>query len=360
MGKVLLHIIPAISIGFIIQILIHEIGHLLGGLLTGWKLLFIQIYRLLLKRTEKRLKVLVVKDKGFKCIMYPKSIKAKALLYTMGGCIINLMTGLIGLIILIMAPMSPITWLYLWCFSVFGIGLYIMNGTSSIKRVCNDKASYKLLKSDENTKAIHNIQLMAAKYLIKGYTYMDIGEEFICKCPKVAKNDIEAYQAVLEYYYYLDTENHLGMGQALNKIRDRKNISKEVLDSIDMEFIYIRLLCAIKLKKDLSNDISTLENTNKKAKSLTIKTHLEDFNRYGKKDDVHLLRVKAVYEAYICFMAGNKDKAINKLNESIKLMETYSFVYEGEKKFCLKQLNKIKKLITNQTEDREKDRRLAL
>ena len=66
MERILLHIIPAIAIGFIVQIVLHEIGHLIGGLLTGWRFLYMQLYTLVLKRDNKGLKLVVVRDKGFK------------------------------------------------------------------------------------------------------------------------------------------------------------------------------------------------------------------------------------------------------------------------------------------------------
>lgn len=339
MEKVLLNTIPAIFTGFIVQILIHEIGHLIGGIITGWKFLFIQVYRLVLKRTNKGLKFDVVKDRGFKCILYPESIDAKALLYTMGGCIINLVTGAIGLIILILVPMPPVEWLYMWCFSAFGIGMYIVNGRANIKRVCNDKACNNLIKTDHQTSICHNAQLIVAYHLMKGMTYRNIGDEIICLCPEVASNDIEAYQAVLEFYYYLDVGNHLKMGRALNKIRNRDNISEEVADIIEMEFLYVRLLLAIKLnieKTDSNKASNIVFNLNDIEKC--IKDH-------ENKGDIHSLRIKAVFKAYRKYMTGAVSEAVEILDKAIKLVERSSYVYEGEKKFSIRQLSYIKKCL---------------
>ena len=58
---------------------------------------------------------------------------------------------------------------------LFAIGIFIMNGTSSIKRLCNDKACYNLLKSNNRARVLHNIQLLIAKQLIKGLCYSEIG-----------------------------------------------------------------------------------------------------------------------------------------------------------------------------------------
>lgn len=359
MGRVVVHIIPAIATGFIIQLVIHEVGHLIGGLLTGWRFLYIQIHNIVVKKEDKGLKLVVVKDKGYKCIMYPTSINEGALLYTMGGCVVNLLTGIAGLILMIFTPMSPILWLYIWSLLVFGIGMFLINGTASIKRLCNDRACYDLLKNDIHTKVCHNSQLLIAKYLMRGSTYNKIGEELMSLCQDAVKNDIEAYQAVLEYYYNLDSNNYLKMGQALNKIQDKSNISKEVLDIIDMELIYVRLLCAIELKiKDDNNPSNPLSRV-VDGDTHSIKVDLEEINSLGRKGSVHSLRIKAVYETYMYFVAGNKTKSIDNLNEAIRLMTTYNYVYEGEKKFCLRQLKKIKNLLDYEVEEKESDRIFA-
>ena len=74
MGKVLFHIILAIGLGFIMQIVLHEVGHLIGGFLTGWRFLYLHIYKIVIKRESSRLKLMIVGEIGYKCIMYPKSI----------------------------------------------------------------------------------------------------------------------------------------------------------------------------------------------------------------------------------------------------------------------------------------------
>ena len=133
MKLVIIHLIPAIIICFVIQIILHEIGHLIGGIVSGWKFLCIQIHNIVLHKTNKGLNLKLVKDKGYRCIMYPLSINQNAILYTMGGCIINLLSGILSLILMIIVPLSPIIWLYTWCFLVFGIGMFVMNGTASMK-----------------------------------------------------------------------------------------------------------------------------------------------------------------------------------------------------------------------------------
>ena len=73
MARQLMHIIPVICSCLFMQIILHEVGHLLGGLITGWQLVYIQLHRFIIKKTDKGIEIMVVEDLGYRCIMYPKS-----------------------------------------------------------------------------------------------------------------------------------------------------------------------------------------------------------------------------------------------------------------------------------------------
>lgn len=279
MAGISIHIVPSICLGFFIQLILHETGHLIFGLLTGWRFLFIQINRLALMHVNNKLCLTVVKDKNFRCIMSPKSVNSNALLYTMGGCIANLVSAIFGFIIMIFSCSNPVLWLYLWGFTAFGAGLFLMNGISRTKRICNDKACYDLIKQNNHTGVCHNAQLLIANYLARGFTYGRIGKELLFPCPRTANNDIEVYQAILEYYYYLDTGDYRSAGQALDKIRISQSNSKEISDLVKAEQIYGKLMLFFILGET-------------PVKALTDC----DWNKYIKKGDVQALRVKAVIE----------------------------------------------------------------
>ena len=309
--------------------------------------------------------------------MYPLSLYTGGLIYTMGGCIVNLLSAITCLVIIITVSMSPVTWLYLWCFTVFGIGLYIMNGVASTKRVCNDKACYNLLKEDEHTRLCHNAQLLIAKDLAHGLTYKEMRKDLICLCQDDAKNDIQAYQAVIEYYYHLDKDNYTKMRNAIKKVHEKESLSKEISDIVEMELYYVLLLSAIKLQVGISSDNKTINEVHEKAninnKEVYKKTHdcknkcglnlgaiKKSINNHKKDGDIHTHRVMAVYDAYICFVEGNMDKARETLNERIKLMEKANVAYTGEKKFCINELLKVKRMMESSIRDNETDKACAI
>lgn len=393
MEKIIIYLVPAVLISFVLQLILHEVGHLIGGLITGWKFLYIHVYRIVILREDKRLSLMIVKEKGYRCIMYPKSIDTNALIYTMGGCIVNLLSGISGFIIMIICPLSPVMWLYTWCFVVFGIGMFFMNGIASTKRVCNDKACYKLLKADKQTRKCHNGQLLIAKDLIKGLTYSQIRRDVICLCPKVATDDIQAYQAILEHYYHLDTKDLLKVGQALNKIQSKGNISKEIVDITEMELNYVLLISALIFRVsddknfycdscfdydsdyESSSDIAgknIVEENSSKRKvnknridsdipseiTLNLKEIKKAIIAHEKEGDVHSLRVKTVHKAYESLISkdieNNEDHCIDIINKAVKEMKETSYIYKGEVMFNIGQLLWVKEMIRS---IKDKDRR---
>lgn len=225
---------------------------------------------------------------------------------------------------------NPVLWLYLWGFTAFGAGLFLMNGISRTKRICNDKACYDLIKQNNHTGVCHNAQLLIANYLARGFTYGRIGKELLFPCPRTANNDIEVYQAILEYYYYLDTGDYRSAGQALDKIRISQSNSKEISDLVKAEQIYGKLMLFFILGET-------------PVKALTDC----DWNKYIKKGDVQALRVKAVIDAYTEYQAGYIDNALDILHRAVKSIEASKYVYEGERIFCIRQLEQVIGIIIN-------------
>jgi len=322
------HFIFSIFLGFFLQLILHEIGHLIFGLLTGWDFLIFQLNRFALLHLKNKNRLAVVRSKNYQCIMSPKSINSNPMLYTIGGCIVNLFSAVTGFLIILINRMTPSLWLYIWSFTVFGIGFYVMNGTFRINRICNDKACYDLLKYNPYTRLCHNAQLIIAKYLANGFTYRQIGKELICICPDTAGNDIEAYQDILEYYYYLDMNQFNMAEQALNKIDTTASFSREITDTLQMEQIYIKLL-----QRLISNDKNEIDFP------------YFDVRKHTKKGDVHALRVITVTKAYAKFKEGDLNSVWEIIDKAISEIERSFCVYEGEKLFCIGQLKNLKSII---------------
>ena len=87
-----------------VQLIIHELGHLIFGLLSGYKFSSFRIGNLMLLKTGGKLKIKKLKIAGTagQCLMSPpdmKDNKMPVIAYNLGGAILNLLSCLLFFII---------------------------------------------------------------------------------------------------------------------------------------------------------------------------------------------------------------------------------------------------------------------
>ena len=120
-----------LGIAFIfIHTIIHEGGHLLFGLMTGWKFVSFRIGSLTLAKQDGKLhfKKTTVVGTGGQCLMSPplcEPSKCPFFLYLQGGGAANIVTAVIAL--LIGSCLSGLPSIILKIFAICGCGLGIMN-----------------------------------------------------------------------------------------------------------------------------------------------------------------------------------------------------------------------------------------
>lgn len=333
MKEILINIAPAVCIGFLMQLVLHELGHLIGGLLTGWKIIYLQLFYMIIARENKKLKFKITSTCDYQCIMYPKTLGNSVWLYTIGGCALNLATAFLGLAgILLFLCTNALLFLYSLCFFVFGLTSFLINIIPNTKRICNDGASLLLLK-DRQTRLCHNSQLFIAKELFEGKTYRQIDRELLFNLCEQTDNDILAYQAVLEYYYWLELEDYERMNQTLAKINMNSPISQSLSDLILLEKLYVVLIQSIKEKQSFMLD--------KASGTWNIQ---EFIKKHETRGDVHSLRVNTTVNVFEMLKIGKKEKALDIIDGSVKKIKRMNCVYSGEALFCLDQVAGLKKL----------------
>lgn len=331
MKDILPHLIPVILVPLLAQLLLHELGHLIGGKLTGWKLLYLQIFHTALVKGKKGFRLKKVKTLNFQCAMYPASIDNGAFIYNIGGCFLNFIMALTGLITMVITMDNLIMWMYSWSFFVFGIGFLLMNGIPNTKRFCNDMACLKLLKENRNNLLCHNAQFLIAKDLFHGKTYSQISKQLVFKSIKKANNDLLAYQTILEYYYHLELGNYDLIQKILQKMDPSYPFSREISDILYMERFYMDML--IKIRK---NDSRSLEQEKYWKDISTFITMHET------KGDLHSIRIKVTYEVYQRFLEKEPIKALATIEVAKSTIRRMKVVYQGEKQFCINQLDRLK------------------
>lgn len=337
------HTIAGSILSFFLHLIFHEIGHLLGGLLTGWSFLYLQLFNLALVKENKTISFRIVSSCNFQCIMSPASLYSNPYVYIFGGCLINLLLTIVGLKVVLAGGRNIVAFIYGWSLFVMGAGFLVMNGVPRVRRICNDMACYRMLVNDKLTRLCHNLQLIAARLLFKGASYRQLGEGLLALPSDYAYNDILAYQALLEYYFYLDMNDYESMKRALGKIKDERNLSHLIKSYYKIELIYISLIDKIKSPQLWGLSKSYYQSLLKKALAYDgqVKTDLSEnyLLKHSIKGDLHFERVKAAFDAYHDLLSGSREKARERLIMATHRIRNMGCLYQGEKEFCIRQLN---------------------
>ena len=168
-------------VAYLLQIFIHEGGHCLFGLLSGFEFISFRIgsYMWMKDQDKIKFKRYRLAGTGGQCLMKPVGSKLEAYcLYCAGGGICNL---LVSLIFLILGLVFHDMLFHIFCFCMVGIGLLLglLNLIPLDADIPNDGYNiYCLLKEKASVQSIYQ-QLMLAKELSDGKRWKEIDEKLL-------------------------------------------------------------------------------------------------------------------------------------------------------------------------------------
>ena len=188
----------------IIQIIIHEAGHLIFGLMTGYRLSSFRIFNLMWVKLDGRVqfKKLNIAGTGGQCLMIPPDLKDGKMpwmLYNLGGVIINLITAMSCFGLSFVCPDRSLLWTILMISAVIGLAFALMNGLPvKMGPVNNDGMNaLDLSRSVEAVRAFW-IQIRVNEQTSKGIRLKDMPDEwFEVPSDESMKNGINATLGVL-------------------------------------------------------------------------------------------------------------------------------------------------------------------
>ena len=196
-----------------IQIIIHEAGHLVFGLVTGYRFSSFRIFGWMWLKKDGRLQVkhLSLAGTGGQCLMAPPELrngKMPVLLYNFGGAIMNLIASAIFAGLSFLFPVSSVFNSVFLILAVVGIGFAIINGVPlHMGPVDNDGCNaLSLMRSEEACRAFW-IQLKANEKISEGIRLKDMPAEwFVVPEDDAMKNGIIASVGVLACSRLMDEQ----------------------------------------------------------------------------------------------------------------------------------------------------------
>ncbi len=176
----------ALVVSYPLHILVHEGGHLIAGLLSGYRFVSFRVGSTMWIRQDDRIrrKKFSVPGTAGQCLLDPPKLRdgtCPVALYNLGGGLANLLTAALAAVIGY-AVLSPQIKLILYIFALCGVLISAANLLPmKISGIAND--GYNLLffqKNPESALAFYR-QMKINNYQSRGYRVKDIPEEFFSK-----------------------------------------------------------------------------------------------------------------------------------------------------------------------------------
>lgn len=316
-GDTLLFLISFL-VAFLIQVILHELGHLICGLLSGYELVSFRVGSLtLVKENDKFLmKKFNVKGTGGQCLMMPKEDnyeKISYVLYNLGGLLMN------GLVVILCSIAIKTLHLNRYIHELFlsliivGVMIFITNGIPmKIGGVANDGYNVISIMKNKLMKYCFYTQLRVNGLLHKGMRYKDMPLDwFNIDENSDFSNPLVCSIKIMEANYYHDNFDFEKAKEYFEFLLNyRPKIISLYENEIKCELLFYEIIGEGNIEK--INDLYTKELKN-----------------YIKITDCYINRKRLMY-AYYLIIEKDMKKVEQILKEMEKVKKTYPIKAEVE------------------------------
>ncbi len=227
---------------------IHEAGHLVFGLLSGYRFLSFRIGSLMLMRADGKLKFKTVRvaGTGGQCLMAPPETEnVPVLMYNFGGVILNTAVAVISLVLYFVFSKVLFWSQVLLMFSLIGFALALTNGIPlGSGMLDNDGKNALSSHKDAVARKAFATQLKIGEQLHNGVRLKDMPTEwFEADEDMLTASTLTASIAVFKCNRLLDEKNFDEAKTEIDKIIHGKNSAAGLhVNLITCDRIYIELI----------------------------------------------------------------------------------------------------------------------
>lgn len=218
-----------IFIMYPLQIILHEAGHLVCGLMTGYRFLSFRVFSIVFIKKDGRIlrKKYAIKGTAGQCLMYPPKMKADGsfpyILYNLGGGLSNLLFSMPFIIVAIQTNHS-FTRILIWLWVILGILIAISNLVPMTFGVQNDGKNLNNMLKSPTMRRIFYLQLKLNSEMSDGKRIQEYSPDLFVLPEDINDTDMLAmYLQMMGYYQQL----------ALNKFDTAKEILSKMVEKID-------------------------------------------------------------------------------------------------------------------------------
>ena len=214
-----------------LQVLLHEGGHLVCGLATGYRFVSFRIFNLTFIRKDGKLciKRFSLAGTGGQCLLTPPERPLEDIpttLYNLGGVLANLLTAILAFLPLLTVDGLPyLLKFFLLMLSLIGILLAGMNGIPmKMGGIGNDADNMRLLLKDSKSKQALVTQLRINALVQEGMRPKDMPAEWFSQTEDINYKDaLQVTIALMSASRLLDCEEWEAAYNAFEKIMSHRH-----------------------------------------------------------------------------------------------------------------------------------------
>ncbi|MBQ4382015.1 MAG: hypothetical protein II794_04680 [Oscillospiraceae bacterium] len=245
-------LILLLALAAFIQIAIHEAGHLVFGLLTGYKFVSYRLLSFMVVKTPEGLKLRRFSLAGTagQCLMSPpdmKDGKMPYVIYNLGGVFMNLISAGLFLLLWVLVRSVPVLGPFVMCLGAVGIFYAGLNGIPMEGgQVPNDGWNALHIGRDPDSLRAFWVQLKVNELQSRDVRLRDMPEEWFAG-PVRLDNAIQATVAVFRENRLMDMGDLQGALEAIPPILSEESAAAGIYKKL---LLCDRLTCQLLLGQD--------------------------------------------------------------------------------------------------------------
>lgn len=318
---VMLVLLVGMYLAMFVQIAVHEAGHLVFGLGSGYKFSSYRIGSLMFLKENGKivLRKYSLAGTGGQCLMCPPDLvdgKMPVVLYNLGGCLMNLIVSAVFAVFTYFSRENEVVYIISTCMVVIGVAFAIANGVPmQTGLVSNDGANaFSLGKNPVVLKAFWT-QLKMNEQLSKGRRLKEMPTSwFEVPASQDMNNGLVAAIAVFHANWLMD---QLRLKEAAEYIEDLLRKETGILGLHRNLLISDQIYCELVERRNISE---------------AIYLHNKEFEKFVKQMKTSPSVIRSEY-AYALIAEKDEEKAEELLKRFEKVAKTYPYPrdIEGER-----------------------------
>lgn len=305
-------------VAFMLQLILHELGHLICGLWSGYEFVSFRVGTLTFVKENGKIvrKKFNVMGTGGQCLMMPpegNGYDCPYFLYNLGGVLMNTVVSCLCVAAYLLLPMPKIAGAFVLFIAISGFYDLIMNGIPmKISGIANDGYNMMSLGKDKLARYTFYIQLRVNGLLYQGIRIKDMPVKWF-ELPDGAdlNNPMISSVKFLEGCYYHDRKEFDKVRECYeNLLKDASKLHKLYENEIKCELLFYEIIG--EGRQDVIEELYT-----------------KDLKKYIKATNCYITRKRLMY-AYALIIEKDAAKADKILNEVDVVKKTYPAKAEVE------------------------------